>query len=219
MTLEYLAPLCGPPKPKAASRRPLVEAMGPASALGELLAASRLVQADLLAVDLARSAGHEAGLGECRLQLSVVIHQRAGDAVPNRAGLTGFTAAANVDHDVECRLVVSQLKGLPHHHAAGLTSKELVDGFFVDHELSRALLDEHTGDRALSTPGSVVIVADHGLSLKIECFCLLCGVRVLGSVVAFYLLQHGVAQRTLRQHAFHRLLQRAARKSLLHLRE
>src|SRR6202790_5102638 len=98
MTLEYSAPLCGgAPKRKAASRRPLVEAMGPASALGELLAAARLVQADFLALDLARIAGHEAGLGKRRLQLSVVIHQRAGDAVPNRAGLTGFAAAANVD--------------------------------------------------------------------------------------------------------------------------
>src|ERR1700716_3640440 len=85
-----------PPKPRAASRRPLVEAMGPASALGELLAASRLVQADFLALDLARIAGHEAGLGKRRLQLSVVIHQRPGDAVPHRACLTGLAAAANV---------------------------------------------------------------------------------------------------------------------------
>src|ERR1700737_1020592 len=95
MTLEYsVSPGGGPPKPRAASRRPLVEAMGPASALGELLAAARFVQADFLALDLARIAGHEAGFGKRRLQLPVVIHQRAGDAVPNRAGLAGRPAPA-----------------------------------------------------------------------------------------------------------------------------
>ena len=76
----------------------------------------------------------------------------------------------------------------------GLTGEELVDGLFVDHELARALLDEHAGDGALATPGSVIIVADHGLALKIECFRLLRGVRVLGPGVALQLLQHGVAQ-------------------------
>src|ERR1700732_1263542 len=115
MTLEYsVSPGGGPQKPRAASRRPLVEATGPASALGELLAAPRLVQADFLALDLARITGHKAGLGKRRLQLSVVIHQRAGDAVPNRAGLTGFAAAAYVEHDLVCPLLLEKKRLVRH---------------------------------------------------------------------------------------------------------
>src|SRR5574337_1689304 len=88
-------------------------------ALRELLAAPRLVETDLLALDLARIARDEPGLRERRLQLRVVIDQCARDAVTDRARLSGFAAADHVDHDVEGRLVARQDERLARDHAAG----------------------------------------------------------------------------------------------------
>src|SRR6187431_2986313 len=82
-----------------------------ASALGELLAPARLVEADLLALDLARIAGHQARLRERGLEGGVVLDQRAGDAVANGTGLAGLTAAEHVDLDVERLRVVGELEG------------------------------------------------------------------------------------------------------------
>src|SRR5437667_6029286 len=67
--------------------------------LGELLASARLVEAHLLALDFARVARHQARLGQCRLQLGIVVDQRARDAVTDGAGLPGFPPALNVDPD------------------------------------------------------------------------------------------------------------------------
>src|SRR5690242_11759491 len=131
------------------------------SALGELLAASRLVQADFLAFDLARVARDQPGLRQRRLQLRVVIDQRACNAVAHRARLPRFAAADHIDHDVEGGFVVDQLQGLAHDHAAGLPGEEFVDGLVVDDELARALLDENPGHGALAPAGAVVIGADH----------------------------------------------------------
>src|SRR5436190_23513154 len=77
-----------------------------ASALRELLATPRLVQAHFLALDFARVAGHEPGLRQRRFQLRVVLDQRPRDAVAHCAGLTRLPAADDVDHDVERLLVV-----------------------------------------------------------------------------------------------------------------
>src|SRR5690606_8603131 len=57
--------------------------------LRELGGAACLVQADLLALDLARVAGHEPGLAQIGLQRLVVFDQRAGDAEADGAGLAG----------------------------------------------------------------------------------------------------------------------------------
>src|SRR5687768_1147593 len=70
-------------------------------ALGELLAASRLVEADFLALDLARVASDEAGFLQRPLERLVVIDERAGDAVTHRTGLAGFAAAIDVHLNVE----------------------------------------------------------------------------------------------------------------------
>src|SRR5690606_33652162 len=66
---------------------------GAGSALGELRGAAGLVQADLLALDLAGVAGHEAGLAQVGLQRLVVLDQGAGDAQADRTGLAGGAAA------------------------------------------------------------------------------------------------------------------------------
>jgi len=49
-------------------------------ALGELGCATRLVQADLLALDFACVASHETGLAQVRLQGVVIHDQRTRDA-------------------------------------------------------------------------------------------------------------------------------------------
>src|SRR5574338_2775 len=88
-----------PAKNKAARRR-LVRALR-ALTLGELLAASRLVQPDLLALDFAGIARDEPRLLERGLQCRVVIDERARDTVADRAGLAGLATAVHVDGDVE----------------------------------------------------------------------------------------------------------------------
>src|SRR5262245_46000866 len=70
-------------------------------ALRELRSAAGLVQTDLLTLDFARVAGHEAGLAQLGLQGFVVLDQRAGDAQADRTGLAGDAAAGDGDDDVE----------------------------------------------------------------------------------------------------------------------
>src|SRR5690242_6243359 len=67
------------------------------SALRELLATTRFVQTDLLALDFARVARDEAGLRQRRLELRVVVDERARDPMAYRPRLTGFAAAPYVD--------------------------------------------------------------------------------------------------------------------------
>src|SRR3546814_19419274 len=61
--------------------------------------AACLVQADLLALDLACVAGHEARRAQLALERLVVLDQRAGDAQADRTGLAGGAAAAGGDED------------------------------------------------------------------------------------------------------------------------
>ena len=53
------------------------------------------MQTDLLALDLAGVAGHEAGLAELALQAFVVLDQGASDAEADRTGLAGDAAAGD----------------------------------------------------------------------------------------------------------------------------
>src|SRR5690349_9639300 len=121
----------------------------PRSALGELLAASRLVQADLLALHLARVARDETRLRQRRLERRVVVDQRTRDAVAHRARLAGFAATRDVHHDVERGVVARELERLTHDHAPGFAREEFIHGLVVDHEVTAAALEEHARDRAL----------------------------------------------------------------------
>ena len=62
-------------------------------ALGELGCATGLMQTDLLTLDFAGVAGHEASLAQLGLQGFVVLNQCAGDAEADGAGLAGGAAA------------------------------------------------------------------------------------------------------------------------------
>src|SRR5215831_3450265 len=138
---------------KAACRRPW------ALSLGELLAPPSLVQAHFLALDFASIARHQSRFGQRRLELTIVVDQRTGDAVAYRARLTRFSAAVHVHQDVEGRLVVGDFQRLTHHHAAGFACEKLVDRLFVHHELARPLLDEDTRDGALAPACTVIIIS------------------------------------------------------------
>src|SRR5690606_1471565 len=189
------------------------------SALAELLAATGLVEADLLTFHFAGIAGDEAGLLQCGLERFVGVDERAGDAVTHCACLTTFTATVDVDVEVEAFHVVGQHEGLAHDHAAGFTSEVLVDGLAVDDDLARTLFQEHAGHRSLAAAGAIVPITDHDLSLDFQRFGLLSGVRMLGASIDLELLGHGVTQRTLGQHALDGLLERTTGKTLLHFLE
>src|SRR5215469_14859803 len=146
--------------PAAKTSRPPVGGPGLLS-LGELLAAPCLVQAHLFALDFASVARHQSRFGQRRLELTIVVDQRAGDAVPYRAGLTRFSAAVYVHHDVEGRFVVGYLQWLTHHHATGFAREKLVDRLFIHHELARPLLDENACHGAFAPARTIVIISDH----------------------------------------------------------
>src|SRR5690606_33254533 len=185
--------------------------------LGELGGAAGLVQADLLALDLARVAGHEARRAQLALERLVVFDQRAGDAQADRTGLAGGAAAAGGDEDVERFGVLGQLERLAHDHARGLATEELVQRTVVDGDLAGTAAQEHAGGGGLATAGAVVLSDCH--DLDIQDLRLLGGVRVLGTLVDLELLVHRAAEGILRQHALDGDLDDALRVALQRLAE
>src|SRR3569833_372365 len=188
-------------------------------ALRELLGATRLAQTDLLTLDFARIARDETGLGQLRLQPCIIIDQGARNAVTNSARLTGITAAADIDHDVEAIYDIGQFQRLTDHHQSGLARKILACRLSVDNDLAGAGFDENTSHCTLATAGSVIVVTDHVYSLEFECFGLLGSVRMSSIGIHFELFDHGVTERPFWQHAFDRLFERTPRKTLLHFLE
>src|SRR5712672_2754752 len=83
-----------------------------ALAFRELFAASRLVQAHLLALDFARIARDEPRFRERGFKGGIVFDERPGDPVAYRSRLARFPAAENVDVDVERLGVVGELERL-----------------------------------------------------------------------------------------------------------
>src|SRR5260221_12863894 len=105
LPLDDPPPVCRP-EIVAEHRRQLHRPAGAAGAasestLGVLRAAAGLAPADLLALDLTGIAGNEARLTQGLAQGRVVLHQCAGDAVANRAGLAGDAAAPDLHLDIE----------------------------------------------------------------------------------------------------------------------
>src|SRR5579864_4105350 len=129
--------------------------------LRELLPAACLVEADLLTFDFTCITRHEASVRQSRLQRCVVVHQRAGDAVANRTGLTRFTAARDVHLDVERYSVVREFQRLAHDHQRGFAREVVGDGLAVHNDVALACLDEDTSDGALAAARTVVPVTDH----------------------------------------------------------
>src|SRR5690606_5681208 len=150
--------------------------------LGELRGAAGLVQADLLALDLAGIAGHQPGLAQLGLQGLVVLDQRTGDAQANRAGLAGGATALDRDLDVELVGRLGQLQRLAHDHARGLAAEEVLDRAIVDGDVAAALAQENARGGRLATAGAVILSGCHDFPLDLERLRLLGGVRMFGSM-------------------------------------
>src|SRR5690606_29680673 len=113
-------------------------------ALAELLAATGLVEADLLALDFAGITRYQACLRQGGLERGVVVDKGAGNAVANCTGLTRLATAANVGFEVERFEVLGDIEGLTHDHAAGLARDVLVVGLVVHDGLSRSFFSVYT---------------------------------------------------------------------------
>src|SRR5690348_159605 len=135
-------------------------------ALRELGGATGLVQADLLALDLAGVAGHETGLAQRRLQAFVVLDQRAGDAQADRAGLAGDAATGDRHLDVELAGALGQFQRLAHDHAGGLATEELLERLAVDFDGAAALAQEHAGGGGLAAASAVILLGRHAHFLR-----------------------------------------------------
>ena len=96
------------------------------------------MQADFLALDLARVAGHETGLSQRLAQGFVIGNQGAGNAVANSAGLPRDAAAADRDPQIKTVGQFRRLQRLAHDHLPGFTAKVLLEGFIVDRNLTVA---------------------------------------------------------------------------------
>src|SRR6266702_3201 len=119
-------------------------------ALGELEALAGAGLAVLLALHGAGVAGDEAGLLEDRPVVRVELHERAGDAVADGAGLTGQPAALRVHEHVELAHLVDELERLDQDHLRRLPAEVGVHGAAVDGDVARAGREAHAGDGLLA---------------------------------------------------------------------
>ena len=138
------------------------------SALGELEAPARLALAVLLALDDAAVAGQEARGLQRRAQARLVERQRLADAVLDRAGLAGETAALDGGHHVELAGDAGDGEGLADHHLEHRAGEVDVHLLAVDDDLAVARLDPDAGDRVLALAGRVgaAEVVANGLPLR-----------------------------------------------------
>src|SRR5688572_646256 len=188
------------------------------SALRVLRPSASLAKTDLLALDLARVASDESGFAQRLAQAFVVVHERARDAVTNRAGLPRRAAAANRDLHVETPLGFGDDERLANDHARRLAAEEHVEQPAVDDDVAVAGLQVNAGRRGLAPSGAVVDFDRH-FFLELQRFRLLRGVRMLLAADDLELLEHLPTERALRQHAFDGNLDGALRVRLQQLLE
>src|SRR4051812_19611812 len=125
-------------------------------ALGELRLAPGLLEAGLLALDLAGIAGQEAGALEVAAQRRVGLAERAGDAVAQGAGLAGDTAAVQVDQHVEVLLLPGQDQRAHRQHPVRGAREVLLDGAAVADDLALTGNEADARDRGLALAGAAV---------------------------------------------------------------
>ena len=168
--------------------------------LGELFTTTCLAKTDFLTFDFTSVTCNKTCLRQNRLESCIVIDQSASNTVTDCAGLTGFTTAANIDIDVECLEVVGEDERLTNDHAAGFAVDVLIKRTAVDFDLAGAALHEDASNGALAAASAVVVISNHFLDLKL--FGLLGGVFMVAAGINEELLEHGIAKRALRKHAF-----------------
>src|SRR4051794_37894607 len=136
------------------------------SALRELEAATGLRTAILLTLDDAGVTGQEAGCLQRRTQARLVVGQGLGDAVTDRTGLTGQTAAGDRRHHIVLVDAGGDLERLVQQHAQDRTGEIDADVAAVDGDLAGTGLDPDAGDRVLALAGG--IGAARGVDLRLR---------------------------------------------------
>src|SRR5919201_2314210 len=126
-------------------------------ALGELGGLARLVEAGLLALDDAGIAGQEAFALERDAQVRVGLDERAGDSVPDRAGLAARSAAVDADTDVELALDLGHLQRRQRELPVDDPRKVLLDRPAVEPGRAVARTEDDAGDRGLALAGAAVL--------------------------------------------------------------
>src|SRR5450759_2632879 len=174
------------------------------SALTELRLLAGLVEAGLLALDLAVVTGEEAGALELRAQVLVGLAERLGDAVAHGPGLRRDAAAVHVDLDVELAVGVRGLEGHLGDGFEDLAPEVGVDGAAVDDDRADARAEGDAGDAGLAFAGRPVgHCIRHALLLDLEHFGLLRLVRMLRASIDIELAAMGAPKLGVRQHAAH----------------
>ena len=105
----------------------------------------------------ARVASQESGLAEGKaMALRVQLEQRTGDAVTDRAGLPGDTAALDLDHHVETALRTGHPERDPKVRFIDGIAEVLLERPAIDHDLTLARQEPNAGDGRLAAAGSGV---------------------------------------------------------------
>src|SRR5690606_17300798 len=133
----------------------------PKLALRVLRTLTRLAQTDFLTLDFTGIASHEASLAQGRTKSLVVLHQRTGDAVTDRASLTAYTAAENGDVYVKLLNGFGQLKRLTNNHASSFTAEEVLQLAIVDGNLASTGAQKNTRGCGLATASAVILSRRH----------------------------------------------------------
>src|SRR5262249_17727114 len=157
-------------------------------------AGARATLAVLLALHLARVARDVAVLLQRRAERRADLDQRARDAVADRLGLAGETAAAHVHQHVVAADRLGRLERLTQHHLAGRAPEVVVDVAAVDLDVAGARGHPDARHRGLAAAGGVegIRLTRHVVRLRfswpalarrrdVELGGLLRGVLVLGT--------------------------------------
>ena len=112
---------------------------------------------------------------------------------------------------------VGEDERLTNDHAAGFAVDVLIKRTAVDFDLAGAALHEDASNGALAAARAVVVISNHFLDLKL--FGLLGGVFMVAAGINEELLEHGIAKRALRKHAFNCDFESTAGMLFLHLTE
>src|SRR5690606_3173826 len=143
--------------------------------LGVLWSLTRFAQTDLLTLNSTGVTRHETSLTQCRTQLTVVLHQSAGDAMTDRAGLAEAATALDGHHHIELVFQIHQLKRLLNDHACHFTAEETIQRALVDGDVASAPGQENPGCSSLASTCAVVLCRSHVCSVNLFYSVSACG--------------------------------------------
>src|SRR5690625_577902 len=167
--------LATPRTPSVPNSRPMAR-----SALAVLRGLAGLLQSVLLALDLTRVAGQEAGLLEHRAVLRGDQDPRPGDRQAQRPGLPGRPAAVEVGVDVDAVEAVHRHQRRLDQLLVDLVGEVVLQAASVEVELAGAGHQPHPGDGLLAPPDGLDQSVDDDRAARGARVGV--GLRVLGAV-------------------------------------